>query len=43
MFIALTLDTLDIMVYTLDTLAANIEQETYGGDHGKSDGGEKQS
>ena len=29
-----TLDTLDKMVYTLDILAANIEQATYGGDHG---------
>jgi hypothetical protein len=41
-FIAVTLDTLDNMVYTLDILAANTEQETYGGNHGKSiNGGNK--
>jgi hypothetical protein len=34
--IAITLDTLDKKVYTLDVLETNIEQLTYGADHGKS-------
>jgi hypothetical protein len=38
-----TLDTLDNMVYTLDILAANYEQTTYGGNHGKSGDGENES
>ena len=42
-FTAITLDTLDNMVYTLDILAANCEQETYGGNHGKSGDGENES
>ena len=42
-FIDITLDTLDIKVYTLDILAAKNEQETYGGNHGKSSNGEQES
>lgn len=39
--ITITLDTLDMMIYTLDMIVANIEQSTYGGDHGKSICGKK--
>ena len=42
-FITKTLDTLDNILYTLDILVTNIEQETYGGDHGKSVDGESES
>jgi hypothetical protein len=42
-FITITLDTLDNMVYTLDILAANIKQKTYGGNHGKSIHGENEN
>ena len=42
-FINITLDTLDNMVYTLDILTSNIGRQSYGGDHGTSDGGENQS
>jgi hypothetical protein len=35
-FITVTLDTYDNMVYTLDIHDANIEQIVYGGNHGKS-------
>ena len=42
-YFTITLDTLDIKVYTLDILASNIEQETYGGNHGKSIDGESES
>jgi hypothetical protein len=42
-FTAITLDTLDNMVYTLYILAANSEQATYGGNHGKSGDGENES
>jgi hypothetical protein len=41
-YYAITLDTLDIKVYTLDIVAANIERQTYGGNHGKSICGEKE-
>ena len=40
--IAITLDTLDNMVYTLDILATNIKQATYGGTHGNSIDGENE-
>mgnify|MGYP006957794283 CR=1 FL=1 len=39
----ITLDTLDNMVYTLDILATNIKESTYGGNHGKSIDGENES
>ena len=42
-FIYITLDTLDNMVYTLDILATNIKRSTYGGNHGKSIDGENES
>jgi hypothetical protein len=42
-FTAITLDTLDRKVYTLDILVANGEQATYGGNHGKSGDGENES
>ena len=42
-FISITLDTLDSMVYTLDILVANIEQKTYGGNHGKRIDGESEN
>ena len=35
-YLAITLDTLDIKVYTLDTHDANIERIIHGGNHGKS-------
>ena len=35
-FTDITLDTVDIMVYTLDIHDANIEQIIHGGNHGKS-------
>jgi len=35
-FIDITLDTMDNMVYTLDIHDANIEHSIHGGDHGKS-------
>ena len=41
-FITITLDTLDIMVYTLDILDTNIEHIIYGGNHGKSIDGENE-
>jgi hypothetical protein len=41
-YYTITLDTLDNMVYTLDTLAANSGQITYGGNHGKSIDGENE-
>jgi len=34
--ITITLDTLDIMVYTLDILVTNSEQTTNGDNHGNS-------
>ena len=37
-YFSITLDTLDINVYTLDILATNSQRETYGGHHGKSIG-----
>ena len=40
--LSITLDTLDKVVYTLDMIATNIEQSTYGGNHGKSVYGEKE-
>jgi hypothetical protein len=40
---ALTLDTLDNMVYTLDIHDANIEHIIHGGNHGKSIHGENES
>jgi hypothetical protein len=40
---AITLDTLDKIVYTLDVLDANIEHKIWGGNHGKSAGGENES
>ena len=40
--LTITLDTLDMMVYTLDMIATSIEQSTYGGDHGKSIHGENE-
>ena len=42
-FIAITLDTLDNMVYTLDIHDANIEHIIYGGHHGNSIDGENES
>ena len=42
-FNAVTLDTLDNMVYTLDILAANIGHQALGGNHGKSVDGENES
>jgi len=33
--ITITLDTLDMMIYTLDMIATNIERKTEGGHHGK--------
>ena len=41
--ITITLDTLDKVVYTLDMIVTNIEQSTYGGDHGKSICGENEN
>ena len=35
-FIDITLDTMDNMVYTLDIHDASIEHSIHGGDHGKS-------
>ena len=35
-YFRITLDTLDNMIYTLDIHDANIERQTYGGNHGKS-------
>ena len=40
--ITVTLDTLDKLVYTLDTIATNIKQSSYGVDHGKSICGKKE-
>ena len=42
-FINITLDALDIMVYTLDILVTNIEHIIYGGNHGNSIDGENES
>jgi hypothetical protein len=42
-FIIITLDTLDSMVYTLDILDTNIKQEAYGGNHGKRIDGENEN
>ena len=35
-FYAITLDTLDMMIYTLDIHGTYSEQITYGGNHGNS-------
>jgi hypothetical protein len=40
--IAITLDTLDNTVYTLDIHDTYIEQKNFGGDHGKSVDGENE-
>jgi hypothetical protein len=42
-FLVITLDTLDIMVYTLDILVTNNEQTIYGGNYGNSIDGESES
>ena len=42
-FINITLDTLDKLVYTLDILGTNIERLIYGGNHGNSIDGENES
>jgi hypothetical protein len=41
--LTITLDTLDIMVYTIDIHDANIEHIIHGGNHGKSVHGGNQS
>jgi hypothetical protein len=42
-FIMITLDTLDIMVYTFNIHGANIERIVYGGNHGNGIHGEGRS